>query len=252
MSAGQNRRPGSRALRAAASVSAALLVLGVAGAAGSLAAPLRGGDAAVPAEQELVHLERGTEAFVRPTPASREVALVGARRPITGERTVLPVIGQATHNGAGWLDVLLPGRPDSHSGWIPASGTAETFTPWAITVTLDTREVRVYDDGNLVREFKAVVGAASTPTPTGHFFVEETVALSSSYPGAPYALALSARSNTLREFDNGPGQVALHGIANIGGVPGTAASHGCIRLTTAHISWLAARIGPGVPVTITQ
>ena len=31
---------------------------------------------------------------------------------------------------------------------------------------------------------------------------------------------------------------------------GTAASHGCVRLDTAAISWLGKRIGPGVPVTI--
>ena len=71
-------------------------------------------------------------------------------------------------------------------------------------------------------------------------------------PGAPFALALSARSNALAEFEGGPGQVALHGIANIGGVPGTAVSHGCVRLTTPDITWLAVRISSGVPVTITN
>ena len=68
--------------------------------------------------------------------------------------------------------------------------------------------------------------------------------------GAPFALALSARSTVLQQFDGGPGQIALHGIENIGGTPGTAASHGCIRLTTPAISWLATHIAPGVPVRI--
>jgi lipoprotein-anchoring transpeptidase ErfK/SrfK len=31
---------------------------------------------------------------------------------------------------------------------------------------------------------------------------------------------------------------------------GAAESHGCIRLATAGIDWLAARIGPGTPVGI--
>ena len=31
---------------------------------------------------------------------------------------------------------------------------------------------------------------------------------------------------------------------------GTAASHGCVRLDTAAITWLGERIGPGVPVTV--
>ena len=64
-------------------------------------------------------------------------------------------------------------------------------------------------------------------------------------PGGPFALALSARSNVLQEFEGGPGQIALHGRENLGGTLGTAESHGCIRLDTASIDWLAARIDPG-------
>ncbi len=68
--------------------------------------------------------------------------------------------------------------------------------------------------------------------------------------GTPFALALSARSNVLQEFAGGPGQTAIHGLGNVGGTPGTAVSHGCVRLDDRSIRWLAARIGPGVPVTI--
>ena len=39
---------------------------------------------------------------------------------------------------------------------------------------------------------------------------------------------------------------------NVGGVLGTAASHGCVRLSNAAMRWLVIRIGPGVPVTITS
>jgi len=50
----------------------------------------------------------------------------------------------------------------------------------------------------------------------------------------------------------GPGQIALHGVDNLGGTPGTAVSHGCIRLSGENNRWMAARIGPGVPITITR
>jgi lipoprotein-anchoring transpeptidase ErfK/SrfK len=112
--------------------------------------------------------------------------------------------------------------------------------------------VIVLRDGRRARTFRAVIGTPETPTPLGRFFVEETVRLRRDAVGAPYALALSARSNVLQEFAGGPGQIALHGTDNIGGVPGTAASHGCIRLDTPAITWLAAHIGSGVPVTITR
>ena len=70
--------------------------------------------------------------------------------------------------------------------------------------------------------------------------------------GAPFALALSARSDVLQEFEGGPGQIAIHGVGSLGGTPGTAVSHGCVRLANRDIRWLAARIAPGVPVTITS
>ena len=108
----------------------------------------------------------------------------------------------------------------------------------------------VYWNGRATRTFKAVVGKPSTPTPLGRFFVEETVSLGPQDVGAPYALALSARSNVLHEFDGGPGQIAIHGREDLGGTLGTAASHGCIRLATASIDWLAERIVAGTPVTI--
>ena len=96
------------------------------------------------------------------------------------------------------------------------------------------------------------MGKPSTPTPRGQFFIEEALALSSDDAGGPFALATSARSNVLQEFDGGPGQIALHGTNNLSGALGTAVSHGCIRLSTRAITWLARRIGSGVPLTITR
>ena len=109
----------------------------------------------------------------------------------------------------------------------------------------------VYRRGRAVRSFAAIVGAPATPTPRGRYFVEETVLLTGGQVGAPYALALSARSYVLQEFAGGPGQIAAHGVRNVGGTMGTAVSHGCVRLDTAAITWIGERIGPGVPVTIT-
>ncbi|HEY5051893.1 MAG TPA: L,D-transpeptidase [Solirubrobacterales bacterium] len=117
---------------------------------------------------------------------------------------------------------------------------------------LSTRRVTVYRGGLARRHFRAVVGKPSTPTPRGVFFIEEALALSSYEAGAPFALASSARSNALQEFDGGPGQIALHGTHGLTGALGTAVSHGCIRLATHAITWLARRIGAGVPLTITR
>ena len=203
--------------------------------------------------QRLALLDRSVEAFAGPTRSAKPVAMVLRTRPITGEQTVLPVIARASDRlGRDWLRVLLPGRPNSHAGWIEARSTTPAVTRWRIAIRLRTRAVSALKDGRAVRTFEAVVGKPSTPTPRGRFFVEETVNLAHQEVGAPYALALSARSTVFQEFAGGPGQVALHGTNNVGGVLTTAASHGCIRLATQAITWLAKRVRPGTPVTITR
>ena len=42
----------------------------------------------------------------------------------------------------------------------------------------------------------------------------------------------------------------IHGTVDLASL-GTAASHGCIRLSTATITWLSRRVGAGVPLTVT-
>lgn len=192
-------------------------------------------------------------AMSAPDRQSAMLQVVAALRPLTGERTVLPVIGHRSDaDGAAWLHVLLPGRPNGHTGWIRRRATAKAATSWHIVVDTSKRRVIVYQHGRPVRAFKAIVGKPATPTPSGEFFVEEAIQLRAGDVGAPSALALSARSTVLQEFDGGPGQIALHGLMNIGGVLGSAASHGCVRLANNAMRWLVARIGPGVPVTITS
>jgi lipoprotein-anchoring transpeptidase ErfK/SrfK len=217
--------------------------------AGSAAAA--GVTSRVQATQQLAVMITAHRAHQEPEAGSPQTALVDARRPITGEQTTLPVTGSLTGpDGVAWLQVMLPGRPNSSTGWIAQQGTRELVTRWHIVIKLTARRVSVYRGGRIERTFQAVVGKLSTPTPTGQFFVEETLQMQAGEAGGPFALALSARSNALQEFEGGPGQIAMHGRNNLGGTLGTAASHGCVRLDTASIDWLAARIGPGVPVTI--
>jgi hypothetical protein len=204
-----------------------------------------------PPIQPLAIVTRDVRAHVRPDPHAAAPDRVDARTPITGAPTALPVIGRrAGRDGQAWVRVALPGRPNGHSGWIPRGSTRSATTPWAMRITLRSRTVAAYRGGHLVRRFRAVIGAAATPTPHGRFFVEENVRLPSAATGAPFALALSARSTVLQEFAGGPGQIAVHGRSNIGGTPGTAVSHGCIRLNDGDVAWLARRIVPGVPVSI--
>jgi lipoprotein-anchoring transpeptidase ErfK/SrfK len=234
---------------------AATLLTGVA-----VAAPVA--TAAVPAlpriaaSQELVVLVGPHIVRQPPLTSGPRVTTVGALRPITGERTTLPVLGRATDMlDRQWLHVRLPGRmnggrPQPPAGWILAAGTRRTATPWHLVVDTSARRLDVYLRGRRVRRFSAIVGAPATPTPHGTFFVEENVKMPPGSVGAPFALAMSARSKVLYEFAGGPGQIAVHGLRGVGGQLGTAASHGCVRLANWAVTWVAQRIGPGVPITI--
>lgn len=206
----------------------------------------------VPKVAELAGLKTAHEAYK--TPGGAPLQRVLAVRPLTGERTTLPVLSAMLRKRNGhaiaWVKVALPGRPNGLTGWIKAAGVKFEFTTWHLVVSTLAHRVSVYRAGRRVRSFSVITGAPATPTPKGKFFVEETVSVPANAVGTPFALALSARSDVLQEFAGGPGQIALHGIGNIGGVLGTSVSHGCIRLDTAGITWLAHRIDPGVPVTI--
>jgi lipoprotein-anchoring transpeptidase ErfK/SrfK len=171
-------------------------------------------------------------------------------------RTSLPILDHMTDpEGRAWLKVRLPGRvfhrkTPPPTGWITAFDTKISQTAYHLVLSLRTRSLHVYRDGARVRTFKVIVGKPSTPTPKGEFFVEEGMRLPKSHVGYPYALATSARSHVFKEFMGGPGQIAFHGVKNVGGTMGTAVSNGCIRMTTSAIMWLAARITAGVPLTI--
>lgn len=229
------------------------LALAVTAVGSALVAPAAIAAPRVPASQPLVVLLRDHVARTRPDAHAGRIDAVASRRPLTRVRTVLPILARRTSpTGGSWLQVRLPGRPNGHRGWISANRTRLTVTGWRISVKLSSRRVTVYHDGHVRRQFRAVVGKPSTPTPRGAFFVEEALALSSYEAGGPYALATSARSNVFQEFDGGPGQIGIHGTDNLSGALGTAVSHGCVRLGTHAITWLARRIGAGVPLVITR
>ena len=185
---------------------------------------------------------------VTPVHASPNGPIVGALRPTepsSGEPTVLPII--STRDG--WYRVRLPYRPDEATGWISTISTTLSTTPWAVYIDRAERKARVYLKGKLQRTYSVIVGRPSLPTPAGTFFVTEIMEERGEVTG-PYALLTSAYSNVLREFDGGPGQVALHGREGLPEPLGTASSHGCVRFEAAAITWLAWHLEAGTPIEI--
>jgi hypothetical protein len=194
----------------------------------------------------IASLDRSAAVFRTPSFHTWTRDVLPLRTPLSHQRTSVPVLSRRP----GWLRVLLPGRPNGHAAWIRASTARIWSTPWRIVIRTESRRLFVLHNDRIVRSFPVVVGKASTPTPRGRFFVEEALTLPRGALGSPAAYALSARSDVFQEFDGGPGQIAIHGIYGIGGTPGTAESHGCIRMTTDALDWMIRRVGTGTPVDI--
>jgi lipoprotein-anchoring transpeptidase ErfK/SrfK len=159
--------------------------------------------------------------------------------------TVMPI----ARNGD-WLKVLLPVRPNGSTGWVPESAVRLMWVPYRVEVSLSKHRLVLYDAGQPIYRTAAAVGARSTPTPRGTFYL--TALLRQPQPGGaygPYAFGLSGFSPVLRHFAGGPGQLGLHGTNDPSSL-GHSVTHGCVRVSNHVISMLAARLPLGTPIIV--
>ena len=198
--------------------------------------------------QELAVFVHGQTAMAKPDSRSAASRLGRAKPPdhrrADGAARDRPPHRQGRH---AWLQVRLPGRPNGSTGWIRKARTTRSATAWHLVVDLSERRLTVYRQGRLFAPSRASSGPRRRRPPWGSTSSRRTSCSREGRSAGRIALALSARSYVFQEFAGGPGQIAVHGVWNVGGTMGTAASHGCVRLDTAAITWLGERIGPGVP-----
>ena len=128
-----------------------------------------------------------------------------------GTRTVALVTEVGEGPTDGWLEILLPVRPNGSTGWVRA------------------------EDVEPVLSTPAAIGDLETPDPAGAY--------------GPYAIGLAAHSDVLTEFAGGDGQVGIHGTDDPTSI-GQDVSHGCLRVPNEVIRELAHLLPLGTPVTI--
>jgi lipoprotein-anchoring transpeptidase ErfK/SrfK len=118
-----------------------------------------------------------------------------------------------------------------------------------IVVDRERLRIRLYRSGRLIWSAPVAVGKPSTPTPAGHFWIQEWLKVSDRQSGYwPYALGTSDYS-TLTDWPGG-GIIGIHGpYHQAWAIPGRV-SHGCIRLRVADDVWLAHHVGIGTPLRI--
>jgi lipoprotein-anchoring transpeptidase ErfK/SrfK len=181
-------------------------------------------------------------------PADLEPTLVMDETTILGTVTVLGVVSGPTDDG--WVEVMLPTRPNGSTGWARADQVSFYVADSMIVVDLGARLLTYLVDGQEVLTTEVGVGSRHNETPTGRFFVTDNVTLSNpNSPWGPHALGLSARSGTVTEFNGGDGIIGIHGTNNPSSI-GANISLGCVRLPNDAITALLELVPFGTVVEI--
>lgn len=166
---------------------------------------------------------------------------------ILGTVTVLGVVGEPQD---GWAEVMLPVRPNGSTGWVRVDDVSFYVVDSRIVVDLGERSLSYMVDGVEVLNTKVGIGSRYNETPTGEYFVTDNVTLSDPNSAwGPHALGLSARSETITEFNGGDGIIGIHGTNNPSSI-GSNISLGCVRLPNEMITALHELVPIGTRVEI--
>jgi lipoprotein-anchoring transpeptidase ErfK/SrfK len=161
-----------------------------------------------------------------------------------------PLVFLVQAEKGGWLQVLLPVRPNGSTGWIRATDVVTKRHEYRIVIELTAHRITVFNRDGVFLQEPVGVGKGPTPTPVGVFYTKELL-----QPPNPdtaygaYAYGLSGYSNVLTDFAGGDGVVGIHGT-NDPSTIGKDVSHGCIRMSNDGITRMAKILPLGVPVVI--
>jgi lipoprotein-anchoring transpeptidase ErfK/SrfK len=199
------------------------------------------------APDETLVAESAAPVDIYESPAAMAVARTIDEVTILGSPTVFRV---ETGPLNGWVQLALPGRPNGAIGWAKADQFQYRVTDQIIRIDLSNRSLSYEEAGEEKLTTAVAVGSVGNPTPAGLFFVTDVVQLTDpSGPWGPFAFGLSARSDTITEFNGGDGIIGIHGTNRPAKI-GEAVSLGCVRVPNEVITRLVEVVDLGVPVLI--
>lgn len=161
------------------------------------------------------------EIGVYPAPGAPAFARVG---PAEIGPTWLPVIAERP----GWVQVLLPSKPNGSTGWLSTDALDRAITPYLIRVHLRSMSMELFSERRLLGQWTVGTGKTAHPTPPGRTFLLGSFS-DRHQKYSPVILPLGTHSPTLDSFGGGPGTVAIHTWPT-DDVFGTRSSDGCIRV----------------------
>ena len=197
------------------------------------------------------------EAVVRQLPIYDSPGALSSRGPLPNPQpSGAPLVLLVTVRQPGWLQVLLPVRPNGSTGWIRDDQVTLATHDFRIIVELGAHRLTAYQGTEVLLSTPIAVGTSAAPTPGGLYYTKELFEPLDRFgnydplgPYGPYAYGLSGFSEVLFEFAGGDGQFGIHGT-NDPSLLGQDVSHGCIRMSNEAITFLAQTLPLGVPVEI--
>ena len=170
-----------------------------------------------------------------------------------GAPTVFRVLGTLRTRDcrSRWYHVQLPMKPNGVTGFVRAGAVQVGRVHTRIVVDISARRLTFFRNGKRVLATPVAVGSPATPTPTGHYYVNQRlIPTDTSGPFGPGAIGISAFSNVLTGWAQG-GPIAIHGTNEPWSI-GHAVSNGCIRVHNSVQKGLFAAVPAGTPVLIRQ
>lgn len=162
-----------------------------------------------------------------------------------------PLVFQAVDQPKdGWIEVLLPVRPNGTTGWVEMDEVDLTINPYRIEIDASAYELTIYRDDEVSLSTTVAIGNGDTPTPLGRFYLIELLRpTNQNGPYGSFAYGLSGYSETLDSFNGGNGVIGIHGT-NQPELLGQDVSHGCIRVANPTIEEMVEFLPLGTPVHI--
>jgi lipoprotein-anchoring transpeptidase ErfK/SrfK len=177
------------------------------------------------------------------------LAAVPARTPEGTTNIVLPLRQTERRAGELWVRVRVPDLPDDAPGWVPRRALGGyTAVRTRLVVDRERLTAILLRDGRPVFRAAVGVGAPTTPTPSGEFYIRNRLQKYRSPFYGPVAFGTSARSAEASDWPAG-GFVGIHGTDRPSLIPGRV-SAGCIRMANRDILRLARLMRVGTPVSI--
>ncbi|UJW28661.1 L,D-transpeptidase [Saccharothrix sp. AJ9571] len=164
--------------------------------------------------------------------------------------TWLPIVAERP----GWVEVLVPSRPNDSTGWIYLDSRIVTaHSPYRIEVDRATFTMTLVNNGTIVAQWPVGIGKPSTPTPATRTFILASIK-DSQATVSPIVLPLGAHSEVFDSYGGGPGTLGIHTWPNPDSFGRTSygrpSSDGCIRIPPDALRLLSTEVPIGSPVLI--